>query len=106
MANLVLKPQVTAFLDAVTTATGPDLQLAEIEVRESCGAAGRTIRELRIRHETGAIVIALRKVDGSFDTTPEPDSPLEAGDVLIGVGSPDEIRALEDLFAPHETVAG
>ncbi len=105
MANLVLKPQVTAFLDAVTTATGPDLQLAEIEVRGSCGAAGKTIRELRIRHETGAIVIALRKPDGSFDTTPEPDSPIEVGDVLIGVGSPDEIQALEDLFAPSETVA-
>jgi voltage-gated potassium channel len=106
MANLVLKPQVTAFLDAVTTATGPDLQLAEIEVRRTCAAAGRTIRELRIRHETGAIVIALRKSDGTFDTTPEPDTPIEAGDVLIGVGSPDEIRALEDLFAPRETVAG
>jgi voltage-gated potassium channel len=106
MANLVLKPQVTAFLDAVTTATGPDLQLAEIEVRQTCAAAGRTIRELRIRHETGAIVIALRKPDGSFDTTPEPDTPIEVGDVLIGVGSPDEIRALEDLFAPRETVAG
>jgi voltage-gated potassium channel len=106
MANLVLKPQVTAFLDAVTTATGPDLQLAEIEVRQTCAAAGRTIRDLRIRHETGAIVIALRKVDGSFDTTPEPDTPIEVGDVLIGVGSPDEIRALEDLFAPRQTVAG
>jgi voltage-gated potassium channel len=106
MANLVLRPQVTAFLDAVTTATGPDLQLAEIEVRQTCAAAGRTIRELRIRHETGAIVIALRKPDGSFDTTPEPDTPIEIGDVLIGVGSPDEIAALEDLFAPRETVAG
>ena len=106
MANLVLKPQVTAFLDAVTTATGPDLQLAEIEVRETCAAAGKTIRELRIRHETGAIVISLRKPDGSFDTTPEPDTPIEVGDVLIGVGSPDEISALEDLFAPRETVAG
>jgi voltage-gated potassium channel len=106
MANLVLKPQVTAFLDAVTTATGPDLQLAEIEVRRTCAAAGRSIRELRIRHETGAIVIALRKADGSFDTTPEPDTPIEVGDVLIGVGSPDEIRALEDLFAAGETVAG
>jgi voltage-gated potassium channel len=106
MANLVLKPQVTAFLDVVTTATGPDLQLAEIEVRETCPAAGRTIRELRIRHETGAIVIALRKPDGTFDTTPEPDTPIEVGDVLIGVGTPDEIRALEDLFAPRETVAG
>jgi voltage-gated potassium channel len=106
MANLVLKPQVTAFLDAVTTATGPDLQLAEIEVRNTCAAAGRTIRELRIRHETGAIVIALRKADGSFDTTPEPDTPIEVGDVLIGVGSPSEIRALEDLFTAGETVAG
>jgi voltage-gated potassium channel len=106
MANLVLKPQVTAFLDAVTTATGPDLQLAEIEVRQTCAAAGRTIRDLRIRHETGAIVISLRKPDGSFDTTPEPDTAIEVGDVLIGVGSPDEIRALEDLFAPSETVAG
>jgi voltage-gated potassium channel len=106
MANLVLKPQVTAFLDVVTTATGPDLQLAEIEVRRTCAAAGRTIRQLRIRHETGAIVIALRKRDGTFDTTPEPDTSIEVGDVLIGVGSPDEIRALEDLFTADETVAG
>ena len=106
MANLVLKPQVTAFLDVVTTATGPDLQLAEIEVRKTSSAAGRTIRELRIRHETGALVVALRKGDGSFDTTPEPDTPIAAGDVLIGVGSPNEIQALEDLFAPRESVAG
>jgi voltage-gated potassium channel len=51
-------------------------------------------------------VIALRKPDGSFDTTPEPDTPLDVGDVLIGVGSPDELSSLEDLFAPSETVAG
>jgi voltage-gated potassium channel len=106
MANLVLKPQVTAFLDVVTTATGPDLELVEIEVRETSPAAGRTIRDLRIRHETGALVVALRKPDGTFDTTPEPDTPLAVGDVLIGVGSPDEIQKLEDLFGPRETIAG
>jgi len=106
IANLVLKPQVSAFLDAVTTATGPDLQLAEIEVCSSCPRAGRTIRELRVRHETGAIIVALRKPDGSFDTTPEPDVTIDVGDVLIGVGSPDVIRRLEDLFAPREAVAG
>jgi voltage-gated potassium channel len=106
MANLVLKPQVTAFLDIVTTAAGPELELAEIEVRATSSAAGRTIRDLRIRHETGALVVALRKVDGTFDATPEPDTAIAVGDVLIGVGSPDEIQALEDLFAPHEAVAG
>jgi voltage-gated potassium channel len=106
MANLVLRPQVTAFLDTVTTAVGPDLQLAEVEVGETCSAAGRTIRELRIRHETGALVIALRKHDGTWNTTPEPDTQLAAGDVLIGVGSPDEIARLEDLFASRVGVVG
>jgi len=106
MANLVLKPQVTAFLDVVTTAAGPELELAEIEVRNSSSAAGQTIRDLRIRRETGALVVALRRVDGSFDATPEPDTPIEVGDVLIGVGSPDEIQALEDLFGPQRTIAG
>ena len=99
MANLVLKPQVTDFLDVVTTATGPDLHLAEIEVRPTCKQAGKTIREVRVRHETGAIIIALRKKDGTFDTTPEPDVTIDAGDVLVGVGTTEELRALEDLFA-------
>jgi voltage-gated potassium channel len=106
MANLVLKPQVTAFLDVVTTATGADLELAEIEVQRTCAAAGKTIRELRIRHETGALVIALRKHDGTFDTTPDPDTAMEPGDVLIAVGSPDEIHMLEEMFARDVPVGG
>jgi voltage-gated potassium channel len=104
MANLVLKPQVTAFLDTVTTATGPDLHLAEIEVHGTCANAGRSIRDIRVRHETGAIIVALRKRDGSFDTTPEPDATIDPGDVIVGVGTTDELRALEDLFAPREAV--
>ena len=99
MANLVLRPQVTAFLDAVTTATGPDLHMAEIEVHRTCLQAGKTIRDIRVRHETGAIIIALRKRDGTFDTTPEPDVAIEPGDVIVGVGTTDELQRLEDLFA-------
>jgi len=99
MANLVLKPQVTEFLDAVTTATGPDLHLAEVEVDSTCPQAGRTIREMRVRHETGAIIVALRKRDGTFDTTPEPDAVIEPGDVIVSVGTTDELRRLEDLFS-------
>jgi voltage-gated potassium channel len=99
MANLVLKPQVTAFLDEVTTAAGADLHMAEIEVLGACKNAGKTIRDLRVRYETGAIIVALRKKDGTFDTTPEPDESLEPGDVIVGVGTTEELRRLEDLFA-------
>jgi Trk K+ transport system NAD-binding subunit len=30
---------------------------------------------------------------------------LETGDTIVGVGAPDEIRALETLFQPNESVA-
>jgi voltage-gated potassium channel len=99
MANLVLRPQVAAFLDTVTTAAGPDLHMAEIEVHDTCASAGRSIRDLHVRRETGAIIVALRKRDGSFDTTPEPEAVIEQGDVIVGVGTTDELRKLEDLFA-------
>jgi voltage-gated potassium channel len=105
MAKLVLRPQVAAFLDIVSTSGGPELLFEEIEVKETCPQAGKTIRELRIRVETGAMIVALRKKDGTFDTTPTPDARLEAGDVMIAAGTPDELRRLEELFAPSEAVA-
>jgi voltage-gated potassium channel len=99
MANMVLKPQVMSFLDTVTTAAGPDLHMVEIEVSDACTSAGKTIRESRVRHDTGAIIVALRHKDGSFDTTPEPEAVIEPGDVIVGVGTTEELQRLEDLFA-------
>jgi voltage-gated potassium channel len=106
MAALVLRPQVAAFLEVVSVTGGADLQYEEIIVTKESGQAGRSIRDLRIRHETGAVIVALRKQDGTFDTTPDPDAVLEDGDVMIAAGSSDELRKLEELFAPREAVAG
>jgi voltage-gated potassium channel len=105
MANLVLKPQVTAFVDVVTSGSGADLRLEEIEVTEASGQGGKSIRELDIRKETGALIVALRKRDGSFDTTPTPEALVEFGDVLIAAGTTEELNALEDVFAPRQTLA-
>jgi len=105
MAALVLRPQVAAFLEVVSVTGGADLQYEEIVVTEESGQSGKTIRNLRIRHATGAVIVALRKEDGTFDTTPDPDAVLESGDVMIAAGSADELRLLEELFAPREPVA-
>jgi voltage-gated potassium channel len=99
MAKLALKPQVAAFLELVSTHAGPDLRFEEIEVREGCPQAGRTIRELAIRRTTGAVVIALGKPDGTFDITPNPDERIEVGDVVIAIGTEPELQALEEIFS-------
>jgi voltage-gated potassium channel len=101
MGHLVLKPQVAAFLDVVSQSGSTDMRFEEIEVTNACGQAGKTIRDLQVRQQTGAMIIALRKQDGSFDTTPAPDARLDEGDILIAVGTPDELRLLEELFAPR-----
>jgi voltage-gated potassium channel len=105
MAKLMLKPQVSAFLDIVSRHGGPDLRFEEIEITRTCPQAGRTIRDTRVRHETGALIVALRKANGSFDTTPDPDATLDIGDILIAVGTEQELRALEELFASSEALA-
>jgi voltage-gated potassium channel len=105
MAKLVLRPQVAAFLDIVTTVGGPDLQMEEIELTHASENAGKTIRELRIGRETGALIVALRKPDGTFDTTPSADAALDPGDVIIAVGTAAELRSLEEMFKPRQAVA-
>ena len=108
MANLVLKPQVVEFLDIVTTAGGPlpEMRFEEIVVSRNCAPCGRSIGDLRIQEATGALVIALRKADGTFDVTPGPAAVFDEGDVLIGVGTTDELGRLEELFAPREAAVG
>ena len=101
MAKLVLKPQVAAYLDVASTAgASAEIQFEEIVVTPGCLHAGATIRELKVRDVTGAMIIAVRKSDGSFDTTPAPTLKLEEGDILIGVGTSAELLALEELFTP------
>lgn len=105
MAKLVLKPQVAAFLDAASATGGPDLSFEEIEVGAASHHVGKTIKEVDVRERTGALIIALRKHDGTFDTTPQPDAVLDVGDVMICVGTREELTALEELFARDRGVA-
>lgn len=69
----------------------------------------RAIEQLRnhyiIRGRTGALIIALRKRDGTFDATPEPAAVIDDGDVTICVGTPAEPVLLEELFASNQAVA-
>jgi voltage-gated potassium channel len=106
MANLMIRPHVAAFLNVVSSAGGGDLTVEEIEVQRGCGHAGKSIGDLRVRERTGAYIAAIRRVDGTYDTSPSADLVVGEGDVVVGVGRSDEIRALEELFAPHEAVAG
>jgi voltage-gated potassium channel len=102
MAQMMIKPQVASFLSAMSSSEGPSFE--EILVTASSGAAGQTIGELGIGSLTGAQILAVRKADG-LEMRPNKDTRLEESDVIVGAGSPDEIRKLERMFEPRDVVA-
>ena len=106
IANLVLKPQVADYLDIVSTAGGEELRFEEITVDSTCAAAGRPLSDLAVHERTGAMIVALRRGADAFVTAPAPDAVLDVGDVLIGVGSADQIERLEAMFAPRDAPRG
>src|SRR3954449_3334199 len=103
MAQLMIRPHVTSFVNAMTTSEHPALSWEEIEVTPRCGAAGRTIGELGVYSQTGASIVAVRKRGGELEMRPTKDTVLEEADGVVGVGSPDEIRRLEELFEPQDS---
>lgn len=104
MANLMIKPQVTAFVNVLTSTREPNLSFEEIEVRSTCGAVGLTIGELDVAKRTGSYIVAIRKSTGELEMRPSKETLLEEGDVVVGLGAPEEIARLEKLFEPREAV--
>lgn len=65
-----------------------------VQVAEGSSAAGRTIGELNLREEIGAMVVALVHDDRTIPA-PGPEQRLEAGDTAVVVGSADAVSQVE-----------
>lgn len=93
LRGLALPRQTLDQLDAILAATTTESFL----VTRDSPLCGRTLRDLRLRKETGATVIAIVR-NGKPITNPEPDEPLRAGDILVLVGSHEQLdNALQRL---------
>jgi voltage-gated potassium channel len=95
IAAFVLQPHVTEFLDVVMHDRGLEFRLEEVLVPPRSAVAGQSIRDAHLRDRTGALVLALRDADGRFNTNPSPDTTIHSGQVLIAIGTPGELEALE-----------
>ncbi len=95
MASFVARPHVAEFIDVVMHERSLEFRMQEYDVPESSSLAGRTLREADLRKRAGVLVLALRRVDGSFTTNPDPDTVIEPHQVLIAVGTDEDFNRLE-----------
>lgn len=94
MAALVTQPHVVDFMDVVMHDGTLEFRLEEVGVKMESALTGSTLSSERVHHRTGALVLAIRRMDGSFVTNPSAHTTIEAGDVLISVGTAEQLESL------------
>ena len=97
MASFVSRPHVAEFVDVVMHERSLEFRMQEYDVPEGSALAGKTLREADLRKQAGVLVLALRRVDGSFTTNPDPDIVIEPHQILIAVGADDDFERLDKL---------
>src|SRR5436305_7899405 len=102
MAAFVLQPHVTEFLDVVMHGADIEYRLEEVVLPAGSPIAGQTLRDAHVRDRTGALVLALRDPHGAFTTNPPPETVMQAGHILIAIGTTAQLTALDELVAGRQ----
>jgi voltage-gated potassium channel len=100
MVSEMIRPRVVSFLDSMLRDSRRVMRVEEAEVVPGSPVVGKTLGELDLHNRVGLVVIAQRqKSDGNFLYNPKPASRLDAGDVLIVCGEPEQVEALREVLA-------
>lgn len=101
MAAAALRPQVIDFVDGVLSGPGREFIMEEFLVdATACPHVGQSLRDARLRSQTGALVIAIRRRDGKLISGPNADTILMQGDVMICMGTAEQLRRLNQILSP------
>lgn len=104
MAAAALRPQVMDFVDGILTGTDRAFYMEEFLIDpKTCPAVGQTLRTARLRSQSGALVLAIRRADGNLIGGPTGETLLLPGDLLICMGTAEQLRQLSQILIPIGT---
>lgn len=98
IAAAATHPNVVDFLDQEVHREDMEWELEDIPVTHHAVFAGKSLRDSRIREETGCTVLAIKEAaTQQFHSNPPPEAVLQVGDTLIALGNPNQLERLEEL---------
>ncbi len=101
LAAAALRPQVMDFVDGILTGTDRAFYMEEFFLdSEVSPCVGQTLREARLRLQSGALVLAIRRADGTLIGGPTGDTLLMEGDLLMCMGTAEQLRQLNQILGP------
>jgi voltage-gated potassium channel len=101
MAAAALRPQILDFVDGMLSGTDRQLYMEEFLLDAAfCPFVGQTLQKAKLRSQTGALVLAIRRSDGNLIGGPTGDTVLMSGDTLICMGTAEQLRSLNQILGP------
>ena len=97
MAQHLLMPAVVDFIHLATGKQNLELEMREIHVRDASRLCGVPFSESPIRREHGVIVVAINRAGGESVFNPDSGFVVGADDVLICLGRPERLAAMQQL---------
>jgi voltage-gated potassium channel len=105
MAAAALRPQILDFVDGMLSGTDRQLYMEEFLLDSGrCPFVGQSLQRAKLRSQSGALVLAIRRLDGKLIGGPTGDTVLMSGDTLICMGTAEQLRDLNQILGPINSI--
>jgi len=101
MAQTILSPTVTDFLDLALMGANQDIQMQEMPVDPSSKLINVALQDSGIRQELDLIIVAVKKAAGGMLFNPSSRTEFEAGDTVITIWEADNLKRLRKQLDPR-----
>ena len=101
MANRIIRPTVTSFLDLAFAQRHKDIQMEEMPVSAGSELVNIELKDSGIRQNYNLIIIAIKKPDGSMQFNPSFDAVIKPDDTVVAVGEAGNLQKLGWALNPQ-----
>ncbi len=104
LAAAALRPQVMDFVDGILSSGDGSVYLEECMIDPiSCPCVNQSLKQIGLRSLSGALVVAIRRQNGQLIVSPTAETILLAFDILICMGTPEQLNQLNQILAPLQS---
>lgn len=100
IAQTILRPTVTDFLELTLMGKSLDIQMEEIPVHSSSKLIDVALQDSGIRKDLDLIIMAVKKPGGEMLFNPSSQTRLQGGDMVVAIGEKQNLERLEKILNP------
>ena len=100
MAQRIIRPTVTNFLDLAFAHKRKDILMEEFPVSDLSTMVNVQLKDSGIRQNFNLIIIAIKKPDGGMLFNPSFEAAIMPGDTIIAVGEEENLQKLAKILNP------